>query len=186
MRVGAIRKFKQLAGALAILFGGLTVLAGVITVYQAVALESEVSSIEESVGALEYKINSRQTDLDAEAQKLAALQSEIVKLAEECVEVQADELNSEPTMAAQYCVDFFTQRRQARIDNLTSTIVSLEADIAESRAEIAEENLQLLPLQTRQAAVIPIGGSAAVTLLAVWGAFALAFLWGSHKEDIDR
>ena len=184
-----MERFKNFAGFLSLFFAASLIASIIWTFNQVDQLSVEIRPVENKVASLERSVSDNSDLLTRQEKDLADLQSSTLREIDDCVDYNIEENGADETGAREFCVDYWTGVNGSKINGLETAIDRLSTSTSTAQYELVEARGNLQVLELAKQSVQQTGLWLGVGLLAVWGGFHLAYLWGSHRwkteNDLD-
>ena len=180
-----MESFKKFAGFLSVLFGALLVSTAFWTGYQLNEIHKETQELQATASKKESLIRTNTSQLDRELSALEMLTDvTIPRLIENCVDFNIENGVSE-SRAQDYCDEEIPATEQSNLESSQERALVYQTEISRAELELSATNAAEEAQKIARSATWAAGLDVGVTLLAVWGVFQLAFLWGSHKAKTE-
>jgi len=181
-----VESFKKLAGYLSFLFGALLISSVIWTATQLNEIGGEVRVLAGEVSILERSLETSSNQVGREQQQLNKLEVAIPAAVQDCVDYNVNENGVSESRAQEFCEGEILPAEEPKLLATQSRLSQWQTSVASQEIEIASKNAALEVQRTARAAVLSAGIDIGVTLIAVWGAFQLAFLWGKHRWKTEN
>jgi len=181
-----VESFKKLAGYLSFLFGALLISSVIWTSTQLNEIGREVRVLAGEVSILERSLASSSSQIEREQQQVDKLEVAIPAAVQDCVVYNVNENGVSESRAQEFCEGEILPAEEPKLLGAQSRLSQWQATAASQEIEIASKNAALEVQRTARTTVLSAGIDIGVTLIAVWGAFQLAFLWGKHRWKTEN
>jgi len=169
--------FTRLAGRLSIFFVVLLVASTIVTGAQWFGSSQELERLDNEIRVAQSKLGISETQLELMLNRREETVATLARLTERCVTYNIEEGVSE-SRAAEYCETNVGANELASIDDLTERAEDWQSKVLENQVALETAKLTREPELVAQRAALTLGVSLGVSLIAVGGAFRLAYLWG--------
>lgn len=176
-----MESFKKFAGFLSFLFAALLVSSVIWTATQLNEIGGEIRALEVNVSALERSLETSSGQVDREQKELDRLEVLIPAAVQDCVTYNIESNGVSQSRAEEFCEAEILSAEEPKLVNAQSRLTRWQATAASQEIELASSNAAVEVQVAARAAVLSAGIDIGVTLIAVWGVFHLAYLWGSHR-----
>lgn len=181
-----MERFKNFSGFLSLFFAVLLVASVGWTIYQTNQLSEKIRPVENKIASFDRAVNENTDRLTRLEEELEEFQNLTLRSMDTCVEFNIEENGASEAESEAFCVDTYTNENAFKLNGLETSIEQTTTNIAAQQIGLAEARSDLQVLEVARQSVQQTGLWLGVGLLAIWGGFHLAYLWGSHKWKTEN